>query len=86
MNLIAQGIAIDILHSDEMRAFALADFVDMRDVRMIERGSGGGLLLETAHSISISSNFGRQNLQRNRSIQLRVMRQIYFAHPARAEL
>ena len=40
MNLLAQRITVDVLHGDEVRAFALADFVDVRDVRMIECGGG----------------------------------------------
>ena len=85
MDLIAQSIAINVLHGDEMYAFALTDFVDVRDVRMIERGSGGGLLLEAAHSIPISSNLGRQDLQRDFAMQPQIFRQINFAHAPFAE-
>src|SRR5438132_1339703 len=85
VDLIAQSVAVNVLHGDEMYTFALTDFVDVRDVRMIERGGGGGLLLETAHSISISSNFGRQNLQRDFAMEPQVFRQINFAHATFAE-
>ena len=40
VDLLAQSNAVDKLHRDEVHAFALADFVDVRDVRMIERGRG----------------------------------------------
>src|SRR5438105_3185022 len=37
INLFAQREAVDILHRNEMHTLVLADFVDVRDVRMIER-------------------------------------------------
>src|SRR5947207_12107653 len=85
MDLIAQSIAVNVLDGDEVGAFALADFVDVGDVRMIECSSGGGLLLEAAHSILISSNSRGQNLQRDFAMQPHVLRQINFAHATFAE-
>ena len=63
----------------------LADLVNVRDVWMIECGGGLRLLLKAAHSILISSNFGRQNLQRDFAMQPHVFRQINFAHATFAE-
>src|SRR2546423_1915794 len=85
MDLIAQGFTVYVLYGDEVRAFALADFVDVRDVRMIECGSGSGFLLEAAHSILIRSDCGRKNLQRDLAMQPHVFRQIDFAHATSAE-
>src|SRR5437870_12926215 len=85
MDLIAQSIAVNVLDGDEVGAFALTDFVDVGDVRMIECSSGGGLLLEAAHSILISSNSRGQNLQRDLAMEPHVLRQINFAHATLAE-
>ena len=65
MNLLAQRDAVDKLHRDEVHAIVLADLIDVRDVRMIERGRGLRLLNEAAHAILIGGNFGGKNLQRD---------------------
>ena|ERR1700682_5557825 len=41
---------------------------------------------EAAHPLLISSHLSRQNLQCHSTIELRMLRQIHFTHPARAEL
>jgi len=58
----------------------------MRDVRMVERGCGSCFLSKAAHPILIAREFGRQNLQRDFSIELHILRQIHFAHSTRADL
>src|SRR5215217_9727179 len=85
MDLIAQSIAVDVLDGDEVGALARTDFVNMRDVWMIEGSGDGGLLFKAAHSIPVRSNSGRQNLQRDLAMQSHVFRQINFAHAPFAE-
>ena len=68
MNFFAQSLAIDELHRDEVRAFVLANLVDVRDVRMIERWGRFRLTNESVHSIAMRGQFGRQNLQCNFAI------------------
>src|SRR5713226_3223252 len=63
MNLFAQREAVDKLHRDEMHTLLLADFVDVRDVRMIERRGGLRLLDKAAHAILVGGNFDGKNLQ-----------------------
>ena len=53
---------------------------------MVERGGGSCFLSKAAHPILIAREFGRQNLQRDFSIELHIMRQIHFAHSTRADL
>ena len=68
MDLIAEGFPIDELHCDKVSAVALADFINMRYVRMIE-GCGRLCFADKAvHPIAIRSNLGRQNLQSNSAI------------------
>ena len=64
----------------------LTNLIDVRDVGMIERRSSCCLLLEAAHSISMGSQIGRENFQRDFTMQPRVFSEIDFAHPARTKL
>src|SRR5688572_9894759 len=72
MNQLPQRKAVDEFHRDEARSLALVNFVDVRDVRMIQRGRGFCFLREAPHSILIAREFCRQNLQRDLAIELRV--------------
>ena len=56
------------------------------DVWMVERRSSLSFLHKAPHALLFQSNIGRKNLQRDLAIQFRVLREINFAHPARAEL
>ena len=86
MNLLAQGYAVNELHGDEVHAVALADLMDGRDVRMIERRRRLRFLNKTPHPVLIGGQVGRKNFQRNFPIEFRVLGQIHLAHPARADL
>src|SRR2546425_326726 len=57
---IAESLAIYEFHRDEVRAIAFANFVDVSDVRMIERGRGLRFLFEASHPIAIGSHIRRQ--------------------------
>src|SRR5437667_4850349 len=86
MNQLTKSKAVDELHGDEVRAIALTNLVDMRDVRMIEGGGSFGLANESLHAIAMRSDLGGKNLQCNFAIELRILRQIHLAHPALAKL
>ena len=62
-----------------------ADFVNVRDVRMIQRRRGLCFLRKAAHAVLIRGEFSRQNFQRDFA-RACVLRQIHFAHSAFAEL
>src|SRR6266404_6233806 len=51
----------------------LVDLMDGDNVGMIQRGSGLGLLHKALHPIRMSSNIGRQNLQRNAAIEFGIL-------------
>ena len=63
-----------------------ADVVDGEDVRMIERRGRARLLLEPlAQLVVLAASTRAENLQRDRTLQLLVVREVDLAHPARAE-
>ena len=86
MDFFAQSFTVNVFHGDEMHAFALADLIDVRDVRMIERGRGLRFANKTFHAITVRNNVGRQNLQCDFTIEFRILSQIHLAHSAGAEL
>jgi len=51
------------LHRDVVRAVTLADFVDMRDVGMVERRGRLCLAHKALHAIAIRGHVGRQSFQ-----------------------
>src|SRR5499427_4162581 len=71
-----QGRAFDEFCSDESSGVGLIDFVDRKDVGMVQSGSRLGFLHETLHAIWIRSNLIRQNLQGDLAIESGVLRQI----------
>ena len=83
---LAQCIAIDKFSGYEVDRIGLVNLMDGDDVGMVERGSSLGFPHKALHSIRMSSNIGRQNLQCNFAIEFRILRQIHLTHPARAEL
>ena len=52
-NLLAERLAIHKFHRNEIHAIVLANLVDVRDVRMIERRGSLGFLGESTHAILI---------------------------------
>src|SRR5688500_5401179 len=85
MYTFAQRLTIDKLHRDEAQAVGGADFVNVSDVRVIERGRGLRFLNEAAHPALISSQGDGQHLQRDFTMELRVFRKIDLAHTTRAK-
>src|SRR2546421_3417866 len=85
-NGLAESLPIDEFHRDEICALALANLIDMGDVRMIERGRGLCLLFETPHPITIGGHVRRQNFQCDFAMKLCIFRQIHFTHSALANL
>jgi hypothetical protein len=57
----------------------------MRDVGVIKRGEHTRLTLKSGESFEVASDGGRQHLDRDVAIQLRVSRPVHFAHPTRAQ-
>src|SRR5262245_51704877 len=57
-----EGLALDIFHRDEAHALGLADFIDVRNIRMIERRGGLRLADEALHPLCIRRDLCGQYL------------------------
>src|SRR6266852_9981882 len=58
-----QHDAVQKLHGNESLAILLPDVVDRANIRMIQRGCGLRLPLETSQGLSVSGNLLRQKLE-----------------------
>ncbi len=65
---------------------ALFEAVDVRDVRMIQRGEGLRFALEAREPVGVARERLGQDLDRDVAIELRVARPIDLAHAAFADL
>ena len=80
-----QRFAGDVLHHEEERIAVLADFKDLADVGMIERGHGHRLAPQALARTRISRRLGRQQLDGDATIETRIVGEIDFAHGSRAD-
>src|SRR6185436_948186 len=85
MNLLAQSRAVDILHGDEVAIGCDSDFVNVRDVWMIERCGSSRFLFEASHPILVRGDVDRQDLQSDFAIQTVVLSEIDLTHTTRAQ-
>ena len=63
----------------------LADLMNGEDIRMIQAGGGLRLTLETAKARVVASEFAREQLDRDKTTERGVLRQVHFPHTAGAE-
>ena len=63
----------------------LPDVVDRQDVRMIQRRRRARLVLQPLAQILVRPHRRRQDLQRHRPLQLRIVREIHLTHPPRSD-
>ncbi len=80
-----ERLPFEQLHHDEGPALVLADFVNDADVRMIQRRRGPRLTDKPLERGLVSRHFRRQELQRHRPAERRVLGFIDDAHPAAAQ-
>jgi len=80
-----QCFAGDVLHHQEQRARVFANFKDLADVRVIERGDGHRLASQPLSRARVSGGFDREQLDGDLTIETRVAGAIHLAHPARTE-
>ena len=85
MNLLAQGSAINKFHRDEVCLIVVPNLEDLRNIRMAQGRRRLSFANETLHPISVRGDVRGKNLQRDSAIEFGVLRQINFAHSARAE-
>jgi hypothetical protein len=86
MDLFAQRNTIDKLHHDEVETFTFPDFINMRDVWVVQRGRSFCFLHKSTHPIRLCGELSWQKLYCNLAIELCILRQIDLTHTTRAEL
>src|SRR5579862_1577675 len=69
-------------HHDGANILCFLEAVNVRDVRMVERGQGLGLAREPREAFRVVGKNARHDLDGNVSIELRVPGAIHLAHPA----
>ena len=74
-----------VLHRDEVDTVGLPDLINRDDVRVVQGGSGSGLLNESLTSLSIDRAIGLEQLDRDGPAEARIDRAVDDAHPAFAE-
>ena len=82
---LAQRHAVDVFGGDEVTVADAPDVVDGEDVRMIERRRRARLVLEPFAQIVVVAHRVREHFQRDRAMQLRIVREIDLSHPAGAD-
>ena len=82
---VFQGHPFEKLHRDEGMAILFANIVDGADVGMIESGGGLGLTSKSRQRLCISSHLVGQKLERNETVQSRVLSFVDHAHAAAAQ-
>ena len=78
---VGERRSLDQLHHERTHVTGIFQAVDMRDVRMIERGEHLRLAAETRQAMGIVRHGGQQHIDRDVAIQLRVVRAIDLAMP-----
>src|SRR6266571_1896626 len=80
-----QRHAVQKLHGNESLAILLPDVIDRANVRMIQRGCGLRLPLETSQGLSVSGNLLRQKLESDEAMQARVLSLVDHTHTPSTE-
>src|SRR5262245_59187361 len=83
---LPQRLTIDEFSADKVRVLKLADLIDGNDVGMIEGRRRVRLLLKAAHPFPVLGYVCEQELEGYLAAQPLVLRQVYFAHAARAQM
>ena len=83
---LAQRLALEQLHRDEVLALVLVDLVDGADAGVVEGGGGAGLALEALERGRVPRHLRGQELERDVAAELRVLGLVDDAHAAAAEL
>ncbi len=78
--------AFQILHDEESTTVLLAYVMNRTDVGVIQRRCGSRLASETIQGIRVASQFIRQKLESDRSLQPAVLGLVDHAHSAAAQL
>jgi hypothetical protein len=81
----AERLALDQLHDEKRDALRVADVVHRADLRVVQARDDARLAVEPLAESRIGGQYGRQHLERHRSIEPRVPPAVHVAHTACAE-
>ncbi len=82
---LRECLALEILHDEIIQARFVAHVEQRTDVRVREARDGLRLALESLAQIGPLGEVGRQNLDRDDTLEPRVERLVHLAHAAGAE-
>ena len=82
---LRERLAFEELHDDEVLPLVLLDRVNRADSRMVQRGGGTRLALETLERRRVLGQLGGQELQRDAAAEARVLRLVHDAHSTASE-
>ena len=82
---VGERLALDQFHDEQMPTSGFLEAVQRGDVWMIQGGEDSGFTLEARQAIRIGGPRLRQQLDRHRTTELRVVGAIDFAHPTGAK-
>ena len=82
---LPQVHAVDELHQQVVQAARLAEVVDGDDVRVLKAREGARLAREALGEARVARDGGRQNLERDQSVEPRLPRLVDGAHAALAD-
>ena len=85
-NQLVEGLALDVLHHDEVHLLLGADVVDGDDVGMVQRAGRFGLRDEALLAAGVGNFVVGQDLDRHRAVQVVVPSFVNHTHAAFAEL
>ena len=83
---LVEGLALDVLHSEEALVLRLLDREQGDDVGVVERGHDLGLALEPPQPLGLPRHGRRQELERDVALQPGVLGEVDDAHAALAQL
>src|SRR5208282_5887606 len=83
---VSERLTLQQFHGDEGSPIGLIDLVDGANARMVQRGRGFGLALESAESLRVVSQSVRKELQGDAAAEFQIFRFIDHAHSPAADL
>ena len=79
---LSERLSLYVLHGDVASTFMFADVVNSDDVRVVERGSCVGFLLETPQAFRIQGKILSQDFDGHIPAELEVLSSIDLSHSA----
>ncbi len=82
---LGEALALEVLHDQEADAVLLAHVEERTDVGVAESRDRLGLALEALKALRVLGQVAGEHLDRDRTVEPRVLGAVHLAHPPRAE-